>query len=174
MFFSPLVASAIAAPVGNGKRTRSSSTRSLTTCCRTWHRHQPQRLWTNASQLNKRVPTYGYILALSLNLSETEVVGAELSKRSEDCTLVIPSLKVRQTPTRAGHVYVYMNGCDMAQGLQEPGVTQDTFPEYVRQALQITDPDTSKGNQLIPDSSSTSPGPDDTSEGLALSSINMY
>ncbi|KAF9235469.1 hypothetical protein BU15DRAFT_64824 [Melanogaster broomeanus] len=164
-FFSPLVlaglfASTIAAPVGNGI---SINLRDLE---------------ANESQLNKRDLVYVYLLGIYLNIRDTETVDAELSKRSEDYTLVIPSLTpgkrdigARSTDAYEGRrMFVSMRfsvlcisrvADEMAQGLEAQGVPQDQFSQYLSQALQVTDPETGNGYQLIPDSSSTSPGPDD-------------
>ncbi|KAF9235468.1 hypothetical protein BU15DRAFT_64823 [Melanogaster broomeanus] len=170
-FFSPLVlaglfASAIAAPVGNALSKRLVDVR-FNAIPYAGLGINLRDLEANESQLNKRELIYVYLL-----------VDAELSKRSEDYTLVIPSLTpasvisapVRLTPTKAvaclflcgSQFCAFLRLADnMAQGLEAQGVPQDQFSQYLSQALQVTDPETGNGYQLIPDSSSTSPGPDD-------------
>ncbi|KIJ63034.1 hypothetical protein HYDPIDRAFT_113555 [Hydnomerulius pinastri MD-312] len=121
---------------------------------------------TNPS-LDKRLLDFSFTLlsltGVSINLRDTDAVDAALLKRSEEYNLVVTSLNpstsgltTRSTDAYAGHHVTVSMTDAMVQGLQQMGVPQDQFPEYISKTVQVTDPDTGKSYQLVPESSSGS------------------
>lgn len=142
--------------------------------------------------LSKRSVNFGFTLSnISITIKRgTEEVNEELSKRSEEYSLIIISLpgvnglSGRSTDAYAGrHLTVSMRTYPpvvfiryanftsvadaMVQALQQNGVTQDQMAQYLSQTLLATDPETGNKYQLVPDNGSVLSSMNDIGEAFA-------
>jgi len=113
-------------------------------------------------RLSKRNVDASFTLQLNTNGAiaikrSTEEAHEELSKRSEEYSLVVTSLlppgnglSGRSTDAYEGRQVLVSSSDAMVQGLQAIGVTQDQVPQYLSQNLVATDSNTGNEYQLIP------------------------